>query len=271
MSDTSFKLSGFISEFPLLEVIQFLGMTQKTGALRIAGSEKNQVIAVLFFKNGNLMHAEENDNTGLDVFFRVLDSATGYFKFSTGEEPECVTIDQPLHILLLESQRRQDELNHLDDMLPQDEAVMFIVPNLLKVPPLNTNEWRVLSMINGRRTLKRICEKIGDELEVKKMMLNLLNKGVVNTFSTDDTGWKQLTPKVMKSELLKSDRPYPPLLRTNLLLKTIDGCSTLSRLQEKLKINENELVEDIKLLHETQWITFAPNEEKTFSRLKSEM
>lgn len=268
MSEISINLSGFISEFPLLEVIQFLGMTRKTGVIRVTGSNNEETVS-LFIKDGNLLHAESNGHSGLDVFYRVVASGKGYFKFSSGEEPARVTIDKPIHILLLESQRRQDELEHMKNQLPADEAILFIIPNLLKVPPLNTFEWRIISMINGRRTIKRICEKIGDEVDVKKNLIALFNKGVIDTVS-EDSSWKHFIPSLITPGKLTCDRPYPPLLRTNLLLKAIDGQSSLEVLMRKLEIKESELIEDIKLLYETQWITFSTFEEKTFLHLKHE-
>ena len=68
-----------------------------------------------------------------------------------------------------------------------------------------------------------------------------------------------------------ADRPYPPLLRTNLLLKAINGKTTLRDLMAQLNIKENEMVEDIKLLFDTQWIKFTPSQETIFKRLKNEL
>lgn len=269
VNENALKLSGYVSEFPLMEVIQFLGMTEKSGALRIY-MEKNEETVSLYFKEGKLLHAVSNESEGIGTFYSVLANETGYFKFISGETVPVVTIDKPIHLLLLESQRRRDELDHLQTMMPPDEAVLFIVPELEEVPKLNTFEWKIISMINGRRPIKRICEKTGDELEVKKAILKLLSKGVISTSSGEEE-WKGLIPILIPSQDLTADRPYPPLLRTNLLLKSINGKTTLRDLIAKLNIKENELVEDIKLLNDTQWIKFPPSQERTFKRLKNEL
>jgi hypothetical protein len=268
-NENSLQLSGFVSEFPLLEVIQFLGMTEKSGALCISREKKEDTVT-LFFKEGKLLHAASSDSEGLSTFYAVLAMEKGYFKFISGEAVPAITIDKPVHFLILESQRRKDELNHLQRLLPPEDTVLFIVPNLESVPKLDTFEWKIISMINGRRSIKRICEKIGDELEVKKNLLKLLSKGVIDTGSSD-SAWKGLIPILIPSRDLKSDRPYPPLLRTNLLLKSIDGKTNMQNLAAKLKVTENELVEDIKLLYETQWIKFSMSQEKVFVRLKTEL
>lgn len=52
MTENALKLSGYVAEFPLAEVIQFLGMTEKSGALRIY-LEKNEETVSLFLKRGS--------------------------------------------------------------------------------------------------------------------------------------------------------------------------------------------------------------------------
>jgi hypothetical protein len=94
----------------------------------------------------------------------------------------------------------------LQSQLPPEDAVLYIVSHQEEVPRLDTFEWRIISMVNGRRTLKRICEKVGDELEVKK--------NVISTTS-GEASWKELIPLLVSSRDLTIDRPYPPLLRTN--------------------------------------------------------
>ena len=89
--------------------------------------------------------------------------------------------------------------------------------------------------------------------------------------SSADADWESLIPILIPSRDLTADRPYPPLLRTNLLLKAIDGKTTLLDLMAKLNIKENELVEDIKLLYDTQWIKFTPSQETIFKRFKNEL
>ena len=127
VNENALKLSGYVSEFPLMEVIQFLGMTEKSGALRIY-MEKNDETVSLYFKEGKLLHAVSNESEGIGTFYAVLEKETGYFKFIAGEHVPAVTIDKPIHYLLLESQRRRDELDHLQTMLPPDEAVYPITP-----------------------------------------------------------------------------------------------------------------------------------------------
>ncbi len=269
MDDASLQLSGNVTQFPLPEVVQFLGNMKKNGTLHISRNGEEDGIS-LYFQDGNLVHAASRDSAGIGIFYAVLKSETGYFKFSAGESAPDTTIDQPIAFLLLESQRRADELRYLQSQLPPEDTVLFIVSHLEEVPRLNTFEWRIISMVNGRRTLKRICEKAGDELEVKKNLVELLKKNVISTTS-GEASWKELVPVLVSSRELTIDRPYPPLLRTNLILKAIDGKTPLKDLIITLNMKENDLVEDIKLLYDTHWIKFSPGQTNLFTRLKHEL
>ncbi len=267
--DNTFKLSGFVSEFPIVEVLQFLGMTHKNGKLRIIQENGHHELS-LYFNEGDLVHAEGEELEGLQAFYHITKLKAGYFKFESGLKASQQTIDCPLSILLLDSQKRLDELKHLQSRLPHEDSVLYLVQEVAKVPPLTPQEWRVLSMINGRRSIKRISDKFDDELEAKNTILNLLLKGLINTFS-DETAWKLLTPSIKSSGEINDQRPYPLRLRTNLLLKSINGKSTLMELMINLNINESDMLEDVRLLHETQWIVFPKTQEKLFARLKNEL
>lgn len=274
MEKNAIKLSGQVSEFPLLEVLQFLEMTKKKGALQVSKPGVDRVEkpkpATLYLDDGRLIHAALNGNHGVGIFHAVMKMETGHFRFFPGMDAPQTSINKSLNILLMESQKRSDEIKHLDSRLPPEETVLFLVSDLKEVPPLNTFEWKIISMINGRRTIKRICEKTGDELAVKETLLELFFKGVID-ISTTDTGWKILIPLPVPSSELKSDRPYPPLLRTNLLLKAVDGKLTLQELMDKLNMQQNDLIEDIKLLMDTRWIKFPSRQEKILTYLKHDI
>jgi hypothetical protein len=237
-----------------------LRLTQQTTAVQ----------ASLYFNGGNLIHATYNDLSGVAATDKILSIKKGYFKFVPNQLPKRVTINKAVQYFLLESQRRSDELKNISEKLPPESTILFIRPNLERVPQLNTREWKVLSLINGRRDIKRICERLGNELATKIILYGLLKNGLINTVS-EFSGWEQIIPLPISSEKIKTDRPYPPLLRTNLLLKAIDGQTTLGRLKSQLRMTDTDLVDDLKLLFDTQWIKFQQKDKKTFDQIRYEM
>ncbi|MDQ1355153.1 MAG: hypothetical protein QG657_5463 [Acidobacteriota bacterium] len=268
MDENTLKLSGTLSEFPLADVIQFLGMTEKCGVLRIFKEQEDEYVS-LYFKNGNLMHASSNGNSGIGVFYSELAHETGHFKFISGEQPPETSINKPIQVVLLEAQTYSDELKHFQSLLPPDDTVLYIQPYPDNVPVLNSADWQILSMVNGRRTIKRICQKIGDELVARSVLWDLLCRGLISDVHPD-TDWNHLIPLPMSPDEVKCDRPFPHFLRTNLLLKAIDGHTSIKELRKKIEISENEIIEDIKYLYDTHWIKFSVVQERVFLRLKNE-
>ena len=267
--DNKLKLSGLVAEFPLIEVVQFLGMTEKTGVLQIQNIPLMVNHISLYLKKGRLIHAASDGRSGIDIFYMAMSLETGEFTFISGVEVNNISIDKPIHVLLLESQQYTDELKNIRSLLPSDETILFIAPVLETIPPLNKFEWYVISMINGRRSIHRICQKIGDELAAKTAIRNLLSVRVLTTSHPEDE-WKHIIPLHIPSDKIHSERPYPPQVRTNLLLKSINGKLSIKQISHLLNCDENELMGDFKLLYDTGWITFAPEHEALFLRNRNE-
>jgi len=84
--------------------------------------------------------------------------------------------------IVLEASRRVDEITQLKQRVPQDNDVLAINANseTLQKASLNTAERAVLSLINGRRTVKKIINDSGyDELKVYKTLFSLVTSGLV--------------------------------------------------------------------------------------------
>lgn len=142
----------------------------------------------------------------------------GTFEFVPHERPRRVTVDQPAQNVLLEALARWDELQLWEAELPSEETRLYVVPNVNGVPASETAEWRVLALVNGRRTIRKIAEILSDEYEVKKSLISLMHKGLVSACPPAEP-WLELVPAVRPASAVGGERPIPPRLRTNLLLK----------------------------------------------------
>jgi hypothetical protein len=254
-----FQLKGKLADFDLTEVIQFLNLNRKSGELAIHNSG-HDLLGSLFMLDGELVHACFNGSHGLTAFDRILHLAEGYFIFLADKQAPARSIEMPIQILLMEAHVRQDELRHLLNELPIPETFLTLVSDIASVPPLNTSEWKVLSLVNGRRTISRISQKSGDELGALRALHALIAKGLVAPMATESPLFP-LIPSFQSSSAISAERPYPPRLRTNLLLKAIDGRRSLKQLADCLKVEFPELIEDIRLLLELKWISFNAEDE----------
>ena len=263
MNTMEFQLKGKLVDFNLTEVIQFLNMNHKSGELAIHDASHMQ-IGSMFLLAGELVHASMNDSHGLTAFNRNLHLAEGYFVFLADRQTPAQSIEMSTQVLLMEAHVRNDERRQLQGQLPHAETILTLANEVASVPSLNTSEWKTISFVNGRRTISRICRKFGDELGALWALHGLYSKGLVVPVAAESPFFP-LTPLVLHASQVSEERPYPPRLRTNLLLKAIDGRTTLKHLADGLKMDFRELNEDIRLLLELKWISFNAEDERVWN------
>ncbi|MBD3287014.1 DUF4388 domain-containing protein [candidate division WOR-3 bacterium] len=261
----TYDLSGDLSKFGLPDIIQLLTTGQKSGEL-VVRSGNGRGGASLFFKEGNLVHAVCGENDGVKAFENLIRWEAGSFEFIPNREPRKRTMNTAAHVVLLQTFARLDEMHQIQQNLPPDDINLFIVAHIGNAPEITVEDWKVLALVNGRRSIARICQKFGDELKAKTTLLKLYKEGLISP-EPPETDWRRLVPILRSSVEEKGERSLPPRIRTNLLIKTIDGKSHFEDIRRKLDISENDLLEDIKLLYEFRWIKFNETDHEKFQTL----
>jgi predicted regulator of Ras-like GTPase activity (Roadblock/LC7/MglB family) len=99
-------IQGNLRDMALADLIQHTCQDRKTAELEI---QRAGVQANLFFKDGNLVHAQSGSETGEEVVYRLLKWEEGLFTLKAGVEPPSTSIDRGWSSLLLEGARRLDE------------------------------------------------------------------------------------------------------------------------------------------------------------------
>jgi len=100
------SMVGNLRDMAIADLIQHNCQERKTARLSIQSGDH---LAVLFFKDGNLHHAETDELEGEEVIYQILDWEDGTFHLETGIEPPVLTIHRSWSGLLLEGARRIDE------------------------------------------------------------------------------------------------------------------------------------------------------------------
>jgi hypothetical protein len=98
-----------------------------------------------------------------ELVYSLLSWENGTFKFYENQYPtdEEITVDISVENAILEGYRRIDELNLLKEALPDFSSVLSIAatpPERNSNVSLDSEEWNLLSLINGRRTIDQIVE-----------------------------------------------------------------------------------------------------------------
>ncbi|HEX7191579.1 MAG TPA: DUF4388 domain-containing protein [Thermoanaerobaculia bacterium] len=93
----------------------------------------------------------------------------------------AVTISVDLANLIMEGARRIEEWEQCIRLLPDKSSVFRVVsrPNEEKIT-LTADEWRILFLINGQRTLDELCHAADDDrLEVYRVVYGLLSNHLI--------------------------------------------------------------------------------------------
>jgi predicted regulator of Ras-like GTPase activity (Roadblock/LC7/MglB family) len=99
-------MRGSLRDMAVADLIQHNCQDRKTAQLSI---EHDGCQALLFFKDGAVVHATLDDLQGEEVIYRILEWEVGQFGLETGVEPPAATISRSWSSLLLEGARRLDE------------------------------------------------------------------------------------------------------------------------------------------------------------------
>jgi len=84
--------------------------------------------------------------------------------------------------LILEASRRMDELSVLKKVIPSDKLVFTMSGKVESKEEikLNANEWRVLSLIDGSRSVRQVITESGyDEFAVYKILYSVISSGLI--------------------------------------------------------------------------------------------
>ncbi len=96
--------------------------------------------------------------------------------------------------LILEASRRIDELSVLQESIPSDKLIFKMSGKVQSKDEikLNANEWRILSLIDGTRTVRQIITQSGyDEFAVYKIFFSVISSGLIEQkeeIQLDDPG-----------------------------------------------------------------------------------
>jgi hypothetical protein len=116
-----------------------------------------------------------------EVIFDTFRWGQGVFTFWDGVPPpaSAVTLEMDLQNLLMEGARRIDERGRMAEVFPDLGMAVETVANPERVKHsvnMTPEEWKVFFLVDGRRTLKEICQLAGsvDEAVTLQIVHNLV-------------------------------------------------------------------------------------------------
>ena len=122
----------------------------------------------------------------LDIVYTLFNWTDGEFQFDQNELPTNDRIAVPINLenVILEGSRRIEESELLQSELPDLNSVALRFTDnpdaRLRNVNLSVEEWRVISFINPRNTIKQIAQSNGmDDFQIRKIVFGMLQAGLV--------------------------------------------------------------------------------------------
>jgi len=169
---------GSLEEVKLPDVIQLMSVSAKTGCFVLT---RDDTEGRIFLRDGNIIHAVCGKTRGEEAIYALAIWDRGQFRFITDEDAPEKTVEKPNTKILMEVARKLDEWRVLSKRIPS----LDLIPELdslgdTKVS-FNTQEWHVLSKINGVNSINAIAELTNlPAMEVAKLVFGLVASGLVH-------------------------------------------------------------------------------------------
>jgi hypothetical protein len=189
-------LRGNLRDFTITQLLNLVNLAQKTGTLVVDGPTEQ---AYLSFRQGKLAYARVGQDDGslaavlhkankltvnqyraiVERAGKITDKELGLMLINAGYlTQEEILLN--LQSYFTEIIRRLFTWEQLQDEIPSLDMALKFTDRPLKNVNLSVEEWRVVSYINPRNTMKQISHtnKMND-LEVRRIVYGLLQAGLV--------------------------------------------------------------------------------------------
>lgn len=169
---------GELSNLKLFDVLKNLLVEKKSGMLVVKGKEAGEI----YLEAGNIVHAKAGPLSGEEAFLSIMAWRMGKSIFRPDLVSKERTISLPAEDLLLRWSYRKQEWEEIREIVPSPNAIFRL--SLQQNPGemnIRTDEWNVLALANGVRTVSEIAEAIvgWDEFKTSKMICQLVEAGLL--------------------------------------------------------------------------------------------
>jgi hypothetical protein len=162
-----------------------LTVNQYRAIVERAGKINDKELGLLLINAGYLSQEDILSNLQgyfTDVVRRLFTWVEGFFRFEAEmmPPPDRINVQIDLENIIIEGSRQLREWEQLQDEIPSLEMALKFTDRPLKNVNLSVEEWRVVSYINPKNTMKQIAQtnKMND-IEIRRIVYGLLQAGLV--------------------------------------------------------------------------------------------
>ena len=196
-------MTGTLGLFSLLDVIQLLISSSRTGCLNVKHPDSE---ADFYFLNGKLVHATFGNLQGEEAVIELFKDEQGAFEFIVGSKNPDTTITSSTENLLLTAIRTADESNKNASITQISETAVPIfatdAPDAGNLT-LYAKEISILRLIDSSSNVSQIADMAHlDIKEVKKVVARLMRIGALSL--------RTKKPRVARLVTQLTTAPLPP-------------------------------------------------------------
>jgi len=177
-------MQGTLSQITLTDILQLCVLTKKSGLLKLTRGKETVDI---YFAEGEITHAVSPLGEGEKAFFHPLTWSEGNFVLTKDAAAPQKTIMRPTRELMTEWLGVSRELEQIHEIVPTENAVFRIAESDGRIAApitLTPDQWKILSRINGGRTVKAVAETGRvPYFDTAKILCTLYKQGLVEIAS----------------------------------------------------------------------------------------
>ncbi len=175
--ESELDLRGNLEQMGMAEVIQTLGMSHKTGGLKIIHQSR---MGKVYFEQGEIIQATLGSIKDEEAVYRILTWKEGYFEFDSKDIGKR-TISKSHNGLLMEGFQQREEFAKYQEAMPPFNAMLALTSpdHLGELKPVSQ---KVARLINGHRTIQEIVESCPlNYLVSVKVLYTFLKKNIAES------------------------------------------------------------------------------------------
>jgi hypothetical protein len=162
-----------------------LSVNQYRAIIERAGKMTDKELGLMLINAGYVMQEEILQNLQsyyTEIIRRLFTWVEGFFRFEAEllAPEDRINVRLDLENLIIEGSRQLREWEQLQDEIPSLDMALKFTERPLKNVNLSVEEWRVVSYISPKNTLRQIgsANKM-NEMEVRRIVYGLLQAGLV--------------------------------------------------------------------------------------------
>jgi hypothetical protein len=176
-------VQGRLEEVPLVDLLQLLSTSKKTGAIVIKGYQAGRVL----LRQGKVVGALNDAEPLLGAkkaLYRMMSWSQGGFEFVPQDQLPAMPdeITEATELLLMEAMQQIDEMGR-DDLPRATSTVGLAMPIDAKLRDLKPEELDLLQLVHNYGVVQAVLDRApGSDLEVAKKMASLIQGGYLRQF-----------------------------------------------------------------------------------------